>query len=286
MSWIEMMQRSVQYIEEHLLEDIKIDLIAEQAHASPFHFQRVFSILTDMTVGDYVRRRRLTLAAQELMTTDAKIIDIALRYGYETPEAFAKAFRKQHGASPSDVRSRGGKLKSYNRLTIQVSLKGAEPMNYRIEEHEGFQVTGMKKSFSMQNGENVIGIPLFWQEFNSSGQDEELIKMNNGKIKGLLGVCAEICVENGQTFDYWIGTAHEGNNTGAYQTINIPASRWAIFEVCGAMPDAIQSVWKQIHSEWFPSHPYEHAGTPDFELYFEGDPASADYRSEIWIPIK
>lgn len=286
MSWIEMMQQSIQYMEEHLLEDITIDQIAEQAHASPFHFQRLFLILTDVTVGEYIRRRRLTLAGQELTTSDAKIIDIALKYGYETPEAFAKAFRKQHGSSPSDVRGRGGKLKSYNRLMIQVNLRGAEPMNYRIEEHEGFQVAGVKKSFSMQDGENLIGIPLFWQQFNSSGQDEELIQLNNGKIKGWLGVCTDFCADNGHTFDYWIGTAYEGDNTGAFQTMSIPASRWAIFEVRGAMPDAIQSVWKQIHSEWFPSHPYEHAGTPDFELYFAGDTSSADYLSEIWIPIK
>lgn len=286
MSWVEMMQRSIQYMEEHLLEDITIDQIAEQAHTSPFHFQRLFLILTDATVGEYMRRRRLTLAAQELTTSDAKIIDIALKYGYETPEAFAKAFRKQHGSSPSAVRGRGGKLKSYNRLIIQVSLKGAEPMNYRIEEHEGFQVAGVKKSFSIQNGENLIGIPLFWQEFNNSGQGEELISMNNGKIKGLLGVCTNFCAENGDTFDYWIGAAYEGSDADPCQTTNIPASRWAIFEVRGAMPDAIQTAWKQIHSEWFPSHPYEHAGTPDFELYLEGDPSSADYLSEIWIPIK
>lgn len=286
MSWVEMMQRSIQYMEEHLLEEITIDQIAEQAHSSPFHFQRTFLVLTDTTVGEYLRRRRLTLAAQELATSDTKIIDIALKYGYETPEAFAKAFRKQHGASPSDVRSGVGKLKSYNRLVIQVSLKGADPMNYRIEEREGFQVAGVKKTFSVQNEENFIGIPVFWQEINKEGTGEDLIKLNNGEIKGLLGVCADFCEEDNQSFDYWIAVAHQGNETTSYQTLAIPASRWVVFEVRGAMPDAIQAVWKQIHSEWFPSNPYEHAGTPDFELYLEGDPSSPDYLSEIWIPIK
>lgn len=288
MSWVQSMQKAIQYMEENLLEDITIEQIAMQAHSSPFHFQRTFSILTDMTVGDYLRRRRLTLAAHELATSDSKIIDIALKYGYETPEAFAKAFRKQHDLSPSDVRNHIGKLKSYNRLVIQVNLKGAEPMNYRIVERSGFKVVGVKREFSTLNGENFVGIPLFWQDANKDGTSDRLFKINNGDIKGVLGVCVD---KNNlgkklEVIDYWIATEHTGDTPEPLLELDIPASRWAVFEVRGPMPDAMQTTWKKIISEWFPSNAYEHAGTPDLEVYSDEDPSSPDLYSEIWIPVK
>lgn len=132
-------------MEEHLLDHITIEEIAKQANISPSHLQRIFMILTDISVGEYLRHRRLTLAAQELSSTNSKIIDIAFKYGYDTPESFSKAFRKQHGVTPSESRKGIGKLQSYNRLTIQVSLKGAVPMKYRIVERDAFQVTGLYK---------------------------------------------------------------------------------------------------------------------------------------------
>src|SRR5690606_11626680 len=134
--WLESLQNAIDYMEEHLLEKLSIEDIARSANASPFHFQRTFSILTDSTVSDYIRRRRLTLAAEEVSRTNTKIIDLAYKYGYDTPDAFTKAFRKQHSVSLSDVRKGIGKLQSYSRLVIQVSLKGAKPVNYRIVDKE------------------------------------------------------------------------------------------------------------------------------------------------------
>lgn len=275
-------------MEDNLLEDITIEQIAMQAHSSPYHFQRTFSILTDMTVGDYLRRRRLTLAAHELASTDTKIIDIALKYGYETPEAFAKAFRKQHRLSPSDVRNHIGELQSYNRLIIQVNLKGVEPMKYRIVERSSFKVVGVKREFSMHNGENFAGIPLFWQEANKDGTTDHLFKINNGEIKGVLGVIVD---KNNmgtmlEVIDYWVCTELVGETPESLEELDIPASRWAVFEVHGPMPDAIQTTLKKILTEWFPSNAYEHAGTPELEVYSGEDPFSPDYYSEIWIPVK
>jgi AraC family transcriptional regulator len=152
MAMVESLQKAIEYMEAHLLENLTAEAISKQAYLSPFHFQRMFLILTDMTVGDYIRQRRLTLAAQELMSTDCKIIDLAYKYGYETPEAFAKAFRKHHGVSPSDARKGIGKLQSYNRLSIQVSLKGAKPMQYRIVERGAFLVAGIKHAAVRRKG--------------------------------------------------------------------------------------------------------------------------------------
>lgn len=287
MSWIESIQKAINYIEAHLQETITMEQIAQEVNVSVFHFQRTFSILTDMSIADYIRRRRLTLAAQELINTDIKIIDLAYKYGYDSPEAFTKAFRKQHHVTPSDARKQQGPLQSYNRLVIQVSLKGAEPMKYNIVEKDKFQVVGVKRTYNCQKGENLQGIPLFWDEVNRQGMDEQLFALNNGQIKGVLGVCVpdENYKEN-SLIDYWIGTDHVGEAPENLQSIEVPASKWVVFEVHGPMPHAMQNAWKQIFSEWFPSNPYEPAGTAELEVYTDEDPTSEDLYSEIWIPIK
>ncbi|WP_286230842.1 AraC family transcriptional regulator [Neobacillus mesonae] len=287
MGWVESLQKAIDYMEEHLTNSsLSIENIAKQANVSEFHFQRIFSILTDISTGEYIRRRRLTLAAQELLNTNSKVIDIALKYGYETPEAFTKAFRRQHGMTPSQVRTNSGMLRSYNRLMIQVSLKGAEPMNYKIIEKESFQAVGVMKEFSCVNGENLRGIPKMWDDVNTDGTDNRLIELNNGELKALLGICVDKRCQHPGLIDYWIAADSAGDVPDGLSALEIPASKWAVFEVHGAMPDAIQKVWKQIFTEWFPSNPYEHAGTPEMELYFSGDAGSPDYYSEIWIPIK
>lgn len=284
MGWAESLQKAIDYMEEHLLDEVTIGAIAKQANSSVFHFQRVFSVLTGMAVGDYLRKRRLTLAAHELVSGSTKIIDLAYKYGYDTPEAFAKAFRRQHGITPSEARKNKGKLQSYNRLVIQVNLKGAEPMNYKVVEKETFQVVGIKQEFSVATEENLTGIPKMWEEVNSDGTSELLIQHNNGELKALLGVCADF--GDKKSMDYWIAAAREGETPAGLGRLEIPASKWGVFEVHGAMPDAMQKVWKQIYTEWFPSNPYEPAGTAELEVYPAGDAYSADYYSEIWIPLK
>ncbi|AXN37915.1 AraC family transcriptional regulator [Peribacillus butanolivorans] len=287
MGWVESIQKAINYMEEHLLDDLTIESISRQANASAFHFQRTFTILTDISVGEYVRRRRLTLAAQELSRTNCKIIDLAYKYGYDTPEAFSKAFRRQHGVSPSEARKYIGKLTFYERLVIQVILKGEIPMKYNIIERDSFQLIGIKREFSLVNGENLIGIPKLWDKVNSDGTDDQLGKLNNGQIKGLLGVCVDKRIlEQNETMDYWIATEYDGQVPEGYSSLTIPASKWVIFEVHGPMPDAIQEVWKRIFSEWFPTSGYEHAGTPEMEVYTDDDASNPDYYSEIWIPVK
>ncbi|WP_243297670.1 AraC family transcriptional regulator [Bacillus litorisediminis] len=283
MGWVESIQKALNFIEDHLLEDISIEDIAKEANSSVFHFQRTFSILTDLTVGEYIRRRRLTLAAHELTLQKCKVIDVAYKYGYDTPEAFTKAFRRQHGISPSEVRTYRGKLKSYNRLMIQVSLKGAEPMQVKILEKDKFKVVGVKREFSLENEENLKGIPLMWDEVHRNGTNDRLAKLNNGEIRGILGVCV---VTKEPMMDYWIAADFNGDTPEGLLELEIPASKWAVFEVHGPMPDAMQKVWKQIFTEWFPSSGYEFAGTPELEVYPYENPTDPNYYSEIWIPVK
>lgn len=286
MTWVKSLQAAIDYMEDHLLDDLSMESIAQQANFSAFHFQSTFAILTDISVGEYLRRRRLTLAAHELMRLNTKVIDLAYKYGYETPEAFSKAFRRQHGVTPTEARKYTRKLKSYNRLVVQVNLKGAEPMQYKIVEREGFQVVGVKREFSLLNEENIKGIPKMWDDVHEDGTNDLLFKLNNGQVKGVLGVCVDKSDTKSKHIDYWIAAAHNGATPDGLSRLRIPASKWAMFEVHGPMPDVMPKVWKKIFSEWFPSSGYELAGTPELEVYTDGDTSGSDYYSEIWIPVK
>ena len=157
-------------------------------------------------------------------------------------------------------------------------------MNYKIIEKESFKVVGVKREFSCVNGQNQVEIPKMWNDVHEDGTNDLLFQLNNGQIKGILGVCVD--KPQSQLMDYWIATEHTGDTPEGLLELDIPASKWGVFEVHGAMPDAMQNTWKQIFSEWFPTSQYEHVGTPGMEVYTNGDSSSPDYYSEIWIPLK
>lgn len=286
MAMVDSLQKAIEYMEEQLLEPITIGDIAKQAHMSPYHFQRTFTILTDVSVGEYIRRRRLTRAAEELLNTDAKIIDLALKYGYDTPESFTKAFRKQHGMSPSDVRKGNGSLQAYNRLVIQVHLKGAEPMQYQVVEREAFQVVGLKQTFQC-DGEHGPSqdINQLWAKYGQDGTIGRIAQWNNGPIQGMLGLTVDFSQERNE-LEYWVATEHTGPVPDGLSGFEVPASKWIVFAVTGPVAQAMPETWRKIYSEWFPSHAYEHSGAPSIEVYKSADPTSPTAQSEIWVPVK
>ncbi|WP_147803840.1 AraC family transcriptional regulator [Alkalicoccus halolimnae] len=285
MALIESLQKAIDYMEEHLLESLSIETIARQASVSPYHFQRMFMILTDYSVGEYLRGRRLTLAAKELSSSDSKVIDLAYKYGYETPEAFSKAFRKQHGVSPSKARKGSGQLQSYNRLTIQVNLRGAEPMNYKIIEKEAFQVVGIKRECPCGETGEVSGIAELWEEVNADGTADRLVQLINGEINGLLGITNNYSEEK-ETVDYWVAAEHSGEVPGDFTAMTLPSSRWVIFEVTGSAPVAMPEAWNQIYTEWIPSNGYEVADIPAVEAYTDPDSYKDDSSNQIWLAVK
>jgi AraC family transcriptional regulator len=275
---------SITYIEDHLDREIDIDEVAAVACVSKFHYHRMFNMLTGFTTGEYIRNRRLTLAAQELSGSQSKVIDVALKYGYETPESFSKAFRRAHGVSPSQVKVQGIQLKAFPRLSFQIQLKGAEEMNYKIEERPSFKVIGNGIHTSMANGENQKNITNFWIESHQNGSVKEL-ERHMGDL-GVLGVCMDFDHE-AEEITYLIAVEKgESEVDKKYIEKEIPAATWAIFESIGAMPDAIQNVWDRIYSEWFPSTGYEQADGPQLEVYPAEDAYADDYRCQVWIPIK
>lgn len=266
-----------------MTESLRIEDIAKVACVSPFHFQRMFGMLAGVTVADYIRKRRLTLAAQELAVSKIRVLDVALKYGYDSPESFAKAFRKAHGITPSAARESGVQLKAFPRLSFHLSLKGDQEMEYRIVQKEAFTVIGKSMEVTTREGENFRKIPLFWNEANADGTSDKLALI--GGDKDLLGICMSMDMEK-ELLSYWIAVeAGPGVDAEGYETAVIPAASWAVFTSVGPMPHAIQNVWKRIFQEWFPATGYEHAGGPEFELYPPGDPGAEDYACEVWIPV-
>ncbi|MDR7000739.1 GyrI-like domain-containing protein [Neobacillus niacini] len=159
-------------------------------------------------------------------------------------------------------------------------------MKYSILNKGPFQIVGIKRKFSLVNGENLRSIPKLWDEVNADGTSDRLYDLNNIGIKGVLGVCVENNAQQPEEMDYWVATEYEGVVPTGLSILEIPASKWVVFEVNGSMPTAMQKAWKQIFTEWFPTSGFKHAGSPELEVYPGGDPSSENYYSEIWISVK
>ena len=285
MDWIRSFQRSIDFIEENITELPDIDVIARQMNISPFYYQKIFSIICGFSVGEYIRNRRLALAGSELARSDEKIIDIALKYGYDTPEGFTRAFVKFHGTTPSAVR-KGAPIRSYARLSVTITMKGGSIMNYKVVKKEKFRVIEKKITCSVSENSNVE-LPKFWERCHSDGTVKRLLDQTSDKEK-IFGICYAHTQEKDQTFDYSIAAAIDDNADipeGFTENV-IPARTWIVFECKGAMPDAIQQLWHRICTEFFPSSSYEPTYEMDIEAYKDGDMSSPDYRSEIWVPVK
>ena len=284
MELLDRMMDAIDYMEKHMEEQLDIEEIAKAAYSSTFHFQRMFHMLTGMTVAEYMRKRKLTLAAQELaMSSDARVLDVALKYGYDSPESFAKAFRRVHGTTPSAAREPGANLKAYPRISFHLSLKGDKDMDYRIVERKEYEVIGKVIRVSYKDGENRRRIPEFWGECYKDGTVEKLCAASQGK--DLLGICMDMEYEK-EMMSYMIAVEYNGDITDSGLTIRkLPAATWAVFPSIGPLPGAIQKVWDRVFQEWLPATGYEHAEAPELEVYPLGDTTAEDYRCEVWMPV-
>lgn len=282
MEWISRLSQALDYIEENLDKKISYGRAAQIACCSTFHFQRVFSYIAEVPLSEYIRRRRLTLAAFDLQCGEEKIIDIALKYGYESPTAFNRAFHNIHGISPSEARKQGASLKAFPCISFKIIIKGDAEMNYKIEKKDSFKIVGVKEHFLMDVEECFDKVPQFWQKTIQSGIVPDILGQMNREPYGLLGVSA--CM-NGQDLDYYIASATTKVTPENMDEYIVPESTWAIFECIGSMPIAIQTLQKRIITEWLPTSGYEYADAPDIEVYFEGDQQSENYKCEVWLPI-
>lgn len=282
MEWLQRLNQSIQYIEENLQDEIHFEQAAKIACCSTFHYQRMFSYIAGIPISEYIRRRRMTAAAFDLQTSDAKIIDLSLKYGYDSPTAFNRAFQSVHGISPSAARVQGVSMKAFPRISFTISIKGDAEMNYRIEKKDAIRIVGAKAHMDMNIEQSFAEVPLFWQKTAQEGLIPELCELMNQPPFGVLGVST--CM-NGEDFDYYIAVATDQPTMEGMHEYVIAAGTWAIFECIGPMPNAIQELQKRIVTEWLPSSGYEYADAPDIEVYTEGDQQSSTYQSQVWLPI-
>lgn len=287
MGLLEKMNEALRYIEENLADDIDFKEVARLAFCSEYHFKRTFSFLAGISLSEYIRRRRLTLAAFELSNSDIRVIDVAVKYGYNSPDSFTRAFQSLHGVTPSEARNNGHSLKAYPRMTFQLAIKGGNEMNYRIEEKEAFHIIGIKKRvpivFNGVNPEIAAMVKTL---------DEEMIhqlkSLSNVEPRGLIQASTNFSegrMEEKGELDHYIGVATTKDCPDKLTQLEVPASAWAVFEAVGPFPDTLQNVWGRIYSEWFPSSSYQLAEGPEILWNEHKDMTSPNFKSEIWIPI-
>ncbi len=288
MDTLNSMNNAMVYIEEHLTDDIDYSEVSKIASCSEYHFKRMFSFLSGIGLSEYIRRRRLTLAALDLKDTNLRIIDVAVKYGYDSADAFSRAFHSMHGILPSEARSENTQLKAYPRMTFQLSIKGGCEMNYRIVEKGPFKLVGVKKRvpiiFEGVNPEIAKMTELLTPEVI-----KQLKAISNVEPTGIISASAnfpEGRMEEKGELDHYIGVATSSKETADFDVLKIDASTWAVFESIGPFPETLQNVWGRIYSEWFPSSGYEAAPGPEILWNESPDTGNPKYRSEIWIPVK
>lgn len=281
MDWIVRLNSAINYIEEHLTGEIDYDELARVACCSVYHFQRMFTYMAGVPLSEYIRRRRMSLAAVELQSGDEKIVDIALKYGYTSPTAFNRAFQSIQGIAPSAAKKEGVSIKSFPPISFKITVKGVEELNYRVEEKEAFRIVGLSQPLDREVENNFQVVPKMWQQASMDGSIPALAAMMNGQPMGLLGVSA--CNKEDE-WKYFIAVAtdqplEEGKQWEEYI---VPAATWAIFAGSGDNL-SIQELERRIVTEWLPTSGYEYANAPDIEVYLNPDPANARY--EVWIPV-
>lgn len=292
MDWLNRMNRALDYIEENLTGEIDKQHIAKLACCSEFHFYRLFSFISGISLGEYIRHRRLTKAAFEVRNSNIKIIDLALNYGYESPEAFTRAFQKLHGVTPTLARNEGVSLKAYPRITFHISIKGDVAMDYRIESKEGFTVYGIEEIFTNENGENLKEIPMFWKKVVDDGRYDRLVKSGNNEPSKVACPVNSICDYRktaGNSFPYMLFSfLTDESNTKGYTIVDVPAATWAIFKTKEHSMEetaaVLQDLIKRVYTEWLPTANYEKVDGYELEMYYKNIKTGKHY-CETWIRV-
>jgi len=283
---LEQMNGALNYVEHNLTNDIDYKEVARIACCSEYHFKRMFSFLAGIPFSEYIRRRRMTLAAFDLKDSKMRVIDVAIKYGYHSADSFARAFQQMHGVTPTEARDDGHSLKAYPRMTFQLTIKGGNEMNYRLEEKDAFRIVGIKKR-----------VPLIYHGVNPeiasmwASLDQETIlrwkSLSNVEPSGLISASTNFSegrLDNGE-LDHYIGVATTRDCPDIPTQLVVPASSWAVFEVVGPFPETLQDVWGRIYSEWFPASHYEQAEGPEILWNESKEITSPTFKSEIWIPV-
>ena len=283
MEWLRNLSAAIDYIEQNLEGDISYEEAAKTACCSAFYFQRLFSYIAGIPLSEYIRRRRMTQAAFDLQRTGAKVIDVALKYGYTSPTAFNRAFQSVHHITPNAAKCGGSILNAYPALRLKVSIAGETAMPYRIEEKPPLRIAGVRTPLIENMEENQKRIPLFWADVLNSGRFSDICALADRMPHEILGVSI---YEGPQNFFYYIASASSRPVPSDMFAYEIPSSEWVVFENDGNFKENVQNVFKRFFTEWLPFSGYEYAGLPDVEVYPVCRETPTSGRSEVWIAIK
>ncbi|KUJ42910.1 AraC family transcriptional regulator [Streptomyces albus subsp. albus] len=283
---LDRLNQAMEHIERHLDHDIEVDELARIAATSEYHLRRMFSALAGMPLSEYIRRRRLTLAGAEVLAGRETLLEIAVRYGYGSGESFARAFRAMHGIGPGEARRTGSVLSSQSRMAFRLTIEGSGSMRYRVVDKADFAVVGFKTR-----------VPLVHTGPNQAIMDcvrgiapqtlERLEKLSDQEPHGIVAVCDDLDPSRaeGTELDYYHGVITSGAAPEGTITLAVPAGTWAVFTTSGPTPQAIQGLWRDVFTEWFPSNPYRSRTGPEV-LRTRLSPDKTEADAELWLPVE
>ncbi len=287
---LERLNQAMEHIERHLDESSDVEELARIAATSEYHLRRMFSALAGMPLSEYIRRRRLTVAGAEVLAGSETLLEIAVRYGYGSGEAFARAFRTMHGVGPGEARRTGAALVSQPRLTFRLTVEGSSSMHYRVVDRPAFTVTGFKARIPLVHSGPNQAIIDFVRGLDKQAL-EHLKKLSDQEPHGFVAVCDDLDPSRaeGTELDYYHGVITSSQSPAPSPEGTTPLSvtpgTWAVFTTSGPAPQAIQELWRDVFTEWFPSNPYRSRPGPEIlrtELSADGTRADA----ELWLPVE
>jgi AraC family transcriptional regulator len=283
---LERLNQAMEYIEQHLDQPIEVAELARIAVTSEYHFRRMFSALAGIPLSEYLRRRRLTVAGAAVLAGEGTLLDVAVRYGYGSGEAFARAFRAVHGVGPGEARRTGAALHSQPRMSFRLIVEGSSGMRYRIVEKGGFQVVGRKARVPLVHEGMNLAIVAF---IRGIGQEtvQRMEALSDPEPPGIVNVSDKVADSRaeGTELDYYHGVVTAAAVPEDLDSLTVPAGTWAVFESSGTFPQALQYLWRDVFTQWFPSNPYRSRPGPEISrTRLSQDATQAD--AELWIPVE
>ncbi len=283
MEWFKRLSNTIDYIESNLDGEISYEEAAKIACCSTYYFQRMFSYVAGTSLSDYIRRRRMTQAGFELQSTDIKVLDVALKYGYTSPTSFNRAFQNVHGIPPTAAKSQGSVLNAYPPIKFSIKVTGGNAMPYRIEKKEPMRIVGIRIPLTEDMEENKKLVPPFWNRVLQSSRFEEICKLSNQSPYGVLGITA---YQSSSEIYYYIAASTDRPVPAEMFEYEIPGATWVIFKGDGRFKESIQSIFKRFLTEWLPFSGYVYAELPDIEVYPISKEKSQEGHFEVWIAVK